>query len=377
MPSQNHTGAYMVFSLSASYSASHMESSRASNTPPFNAVSAITSIHANWQIPPSTPSLGLTPPLCPPTDRYFPEAWPVPLLIALLHLSELTVGERHRAMWYLEKQFTAKVNDSPYTENLGLQVADVQAAVTAFSNAAWQKETDHKGKDGQFEHPAHTDSKGKLAEGSQPQEESAERSLKQEEEVASRKRKRIDHDDEQDQDLDIETASSRPNIPEKRKTEYRGYSRPAPGNVTKDTACYVQEASTPMLSSVPSFSSLGQAIISLPQRLQHKPSDAEQELEDRAAAERKEKSERSEPMANIRATINDSEAAYRQEEEIICTGERRKSTQDDQLQALRPEAVTLKHPSPELGRVKSARTELEAAHGTSIEEQKKIDSAAT
>lgn len=273
-------------------------------------------------------------------------------------------------MWYLEKQFSAKVKDHPRAEKLGLQVADVQAAVAAFKNATWREKTDLRVKEGQFEHDAHPCGRGKPAEEGVGQED---------EEVASRKRKRSIYNLEQDLDLDLETASSHTSRPELQKAEYRGCSRPASGDTTNDLTNYSQEASAPMLFAVPSLSSPGHGTTSLPQLSQYNSPQMEQGLGDQEAAEKREELKESYPTANMKSIESESETAYRrhasqewQEGDIVCTSARRKSAQDGQLQAMKPEAVTLQYASPELARVKSANMELEAAHGIDVEQRNKL-----
>ncbi|KAL5437104.1 hypothetical protein PMIN06_004924 [Paraphaeosphaeria minitans] len=273
-------------------------------------------------------------------------------------------------MWYLETHFSAKVKDHSYAGSLGLQVADVEAAVAAFKTATWREKTDHQGNWVQMGHPAHAGSKRKMAE-----------ILEQEHDVACRNWKGVDNDAEEESGLHVETTNSRYNGSEMRNTESRRYSHPTSHNITKKIAPYSQEADAPTRFAVLSPSSLGQAILSLPELSQHSSSEMEQEPGHRdTVAEAKEQPEYTDYMTNSKSIQDESAAAYRrvgagktgQEEEIVCKGAGRKSVQDDHLHTMKAEAVTLQHPSPELARVKSARMEVEAAYGRNDEERKKF-----
>jgi hypothetical protein len=279
-------------------------------------------------------------------------------------------------MWYLETQFSAKVMDYPYTEKLGLQATDVQAAVAAFENAAWRRNSDHTKSgtltnDEPIRHCIHTGSRRKVTEENQEQDESVDETMEQHEEVeqASRKRKHIGDDGEEDQNLDEETASSIRNKSETRQTEYRGYPQPAPAEKSKNFGLFPQLAASPTSFVVPALSSLLQLS-------RHSSPVTDQGPGARDTAGKEETPKRFERLEKIRYITKESEAAYRrqeagQEDEIICTGARRKSTQDDQLQGVIADALTLRQPSSELARVKSARMELEAAHGIGVDRGKK------
>ncbi|KAL5422749.1 hypothetical protein PMIN04_004475 [Paraphaeosphaeria minitans] len=205
--------------------------------------------------------------------------------------------------------------------------------------------------------------------------------LEQEHDVACRNWKGVDNDAEEESGLHVETTNSRYNGSEMRNTESRRYSHPTSHNITKKIAPYSQEADAPTRFAVLSPSSLGQAILSLPELSQHSSSEMEQEPGHRdTVAEAKEQPEYTDYMTNSKSIQDESAAAYRrvgagktgQEEEIVCKGAGRKSVQDDHLHTMKAEAVTLQHPSAELARVKSARMEVEAAYGRNDEERKKF-----
>ncbi|KAJ4349658.1 uncharacterized protein N0V89_008275 [Didymosphaeria variabile] len=291
----------------------------------FNEILAISSIHANWHLPSSIPSIGLIPPLCPPTDRYFPEAWPIPLLKSLLRLSELTVGEKDRAIWYLKTTFSARIDGDPQVKKLGVQVVDVEAAVAG------------------LEYMSRPEVGGKVDSNDEGHEEYQE-TLGNQKSMAGKSKS------------SAENKTGGGSIREINEQEEPSYKR-------RRTECNSDQVAKPDKSRA-----------SKPQWLQHESLDAEPEV---GTVDRGTLPESPEAITKIKSVTNESESTYRrqkeeQDKEIFYTGAERDHAQHVPMQAVNIEALTPQTLSREVARTKSSSIELEAAYARAIEERRKV-----
>ncbi|KAL1610519.1 hypothetical protein SLS60_002188 [Paraconiothyrium brasiliense] len=333
---------------------------------------------ANWHLPSSTPSIGLVPPLCPPTDRYFPEAWPVPLLKSLLRLSELTIGEKERAVWYLEVAFGVRIREDPSTKRLGVQVVDIESAVAVFEDASRQK-VDGKvdlSDEGHEEYQEMLGSQKSMEGNMKPSAETRGSSVEtKEQKQPSHKRRHLEYDSDQYTEPDGGTISLLHN-PSLQQITRSGPSHSTLGKGPKNIVQYPHCEALPTPSSLPTLASSRQLRPSKVRRLQHEPVDVGPKPGSENHLDEGSNPGNPDAITKIKFVTNVSETAYRQQKEehegdIIYTGAKKNGARHAPSQKSSMEALTPQTPSLEPARTKSSRMDLEAEYSRAIEERRK------